>query len=67
MQTIAWSCSVGYVKNILRVFTPAITLKRAYESSVGHSYPYPELLKFCTTVIPIHTRNFCEFCKTPIP
>ena len=86
-------------------------LQRTSVSSVGHSYPYPELLevlydihtrnrkfwKFCTPVpqipgvrvyhfhnicefiatipgtsvssvsLPYRTRNFCKFCKIPIP
>ena len=61
----ARSCSVGYAQTMPGVFTPGITLQRTSVSSVGHSYPYPELLK---VLYDSHTRtrNFWKFC-TPVP
>ena len=55
---------VGYSQTVPRVFTPGITLLRTSVSSVGHSYPYPELLEILQD---IHTRNrnFWKFC-TPV-
>ena len=52
--------------NHARVFTPGITLQRTSVSSVGHSYPYPELLG---VLYDIHTRTrkFWKFCTTFIP
>ena len=38
---------------------------RTSASSVGHLYPYPELLEVLND-IHTQTRNFCEFC-TPVP
>ena len=35
-----WLCSAGYVQ----IFTPGMTPQRSSVSSVGHPYPYPELL-----------------------
>ena len=56
-------CSVGYTQTIPGVFTPGITLKITSVSSVGHSYPYPELLevKYDSHT---RTRNFWKFCTT---
>ena len=53
----------GYL-NLTRVFTPVITLQRTSVGSVGHPYPYPELLE---VLYGIHTctRNFWKFC-TPV-
>ena len=58
-------CSVGYTQTIPGVFTPSITLRRTSVSSVGYSYPYPELLE---VLYDIHTRtrNLWKFC-TPVP
>ena len=58
-------CSVGCVQTVPGVFTPGITLQRTSVSSVGHSYPYPELLEI---LYDIHTctRNFWKFCM-PAP
>ena len=57
-------CSVGYVQTVPGVFAPGITLQRTSVSSVGHSYPYPELVEI---LYGIHTctRNFWKFC-TPV-
>ena len=43
------------------VFTPGITLQITSVTSVGHSYPYPELLE---VLYDLHTctRNFWNFC-----
>ena len=58
-------CSVGYAQTIPGIFIQGITLQRTSVSSVGHSYPYPELLE---VVYDIHTRtrNFWKF-GTPVP
>ena len=58
---------VGYAQTIPGVFTPGITLQRTSVSSVGYSYPYPDLLGVLY-VIDVHTRtrNFWKFC-TPEP
>ena len=69
-------CSVGYVQTIPGVFSPGIALQRNSVSSVGYSYPYPELLDVpcARATIPgvrvhtayfVPTRNFREFC-TPM-
>ena len=57
-------CSEGYAQTVRGVLTPGITLQRTSVSSVGHSYPYPELLE---VLYDIHTctRNFWKFC-TPV-
>ena len=58
-------CSVGFVQTIHGVNTPGITLQRtSIISSVGHSYPYPELLEVLCDVH-TYTRNFWKFC-TPV-
>ena len=59
-----WLCSVGYVQTVPEIFTPGITLQRTSVSSLGHSYPYPEILNI---MYGIHTctRNFWKFC-TPV-
>ena len=63
-DNIARLCSVGHVQTVPGVFTPGISLQRTSLSSVGHSYPYPELLE---VLYDIHTctRNFWKFC-TPV-
>ena len=49
---------VGYVQTIPGAFTPGITLlQRTSGSSVGHSYPYPELLDVLLHCNDIHTRT----------
>ena len=46
------------------VYTPGITLQRTYESSVGHSYPYAELLDVLHA--PCHnTRGTSTACFVP--
>ena len=57
--------SVGDAQIIPRVITPGITLQRTSVSSVGHSYPYPELLEVLNE-FHTRTRNFWKFC-TPVP
>ena len=59
------SFPVGYAQTIPGVDTPGISLQKTSVSSVGHSYPYPELLDVLYDSY-THTRNFCEFC-TPVP
>ena len=56
-------CYVGYVQTIPWVFTPGITLQRTSVSSVGHSYPYQELLEVLYN-IHTRTRNLWKFCTT---
>ena len=57
-------CSVGYSQTVPGVFTPGITLRRTSVSSVGHSYPYPELLEVLYDIY-TRTRNFWKCC-TPV-
>ena len=67
------SCEIEHFKVVFcRVLTkrtegiyPGIILQRSYVKSVGHSYPYPELLEVLYD-IPTHTRNFWKF-YTPVP
>ena len=56
--------SVGYVQTTPGAIAPGITLQRTSLSSVGHSYPYPELLEVLYDTETL-TPNFWEFC-TPV-
>ena len=63
-HTIARLCYVGYSQTVSGVFNSGITLQRTPVSSVGHSYPYPELLEVLYDIY-TRTRNFRKFC-TPV-
>ena len=66
------SFPVGYAQTIPAVDTPGITLKKTSVSSVGHSYPYPDLLQVLyasvtnTWCAGISFYDSCEFCG-PVP
>ena len=63
-HTIARLCYVGYSQTVSGVYTPGITLQRTPVSSVGHSYPYPELLEVLYDIY-TRTRNFGKL-STPV-